>query len=89
MCLLYTQIAGIAFLFVLTPGKMPINFARIILDLLSIIPGIGSIIMPVLIYAQNLSWVEGATSIVGQSLIGMWLLKRSIKKYGNCIGKRN
>ena len=79
--LIYLQVSGLAFSFALIPGKMSLGIARIVLDCVGIIPGIGSILMPVLYYAQNFSLIEVIISIIGEILIGKFLYKRAIKKY--------
>lgn len=79
--LIYLQAAGLAISFALTPGKMSFGIARIVLDCVGIIPGIGSILMPVLYYAQNFSLIEVIVSVIGEILIGKFLYKRAIKKY--------
>lgn len=79
--LIYLQAAGLAFSFALIPGKMSLGIARIVLDCVGIIPGIGSILMPVLYYAQNFSLIEVIVSVIGEILIGKFLYKRAIKKY--------
>lgn len=79
--LIYLQASGLAFSFALTPGKMSLGIARIVLDCVGIIPGIGSILMPVLYYAQNFSLIEVIVSVIGETLIGKFLYKRALKKY--------
>ena len=79
--LIYLQAAGLAFSFALILGKMSLGIARIVLDCVGIIPGIGSILMPVLYYAQNFSLIEVIVSVIGEILISKFLYKRAIKKY--------
>ena len=60
---------------------MSLGIARITLDCVGIIPGISSILMPVLYYAQNFFLIEVIISVIGEILIGKFLYKRAIKKY--------
>ena len=60
---------------------MSLGIARIVLDCVGIIPGIGSILMPVLYYAQNFSLIEVIVSVIGEILISKFLYKKAIKKY--------
>lgn len=79
--LIYLQVTGLAVSFALIPGKMRWGIARFVLDCVGIIPGIGSILMPVLYYAQNFSLIEVTISVIGEILIGKFLYKKALKKY--------
>ena len=74
--LIYLQAAGLAFSFALILGKMSLGIARIVLDCVGIIPGIGSILMPVLYYAQNFSLIEVIVSVIGEILISKFYIKK-------------